>query len=190
MIQWWYSLSKLLRGLIIAFVVMSVLVVGLWVGEALAQRTRGGTVASAGRPTNVERDQLAPLFDLPTTTGQHVALSDTAGEVVLVNFWATWCPPCREEMPVIEAAQQKYGPKGFKVLSVNVEEAPGPVADYIREVGVTFPILLDQEGSVARSYRVQTLPRNFFLARDGRVVRIHPGELTPEIIERYLQELL
>ncbi len=190
MIQWWYGTSKLLRGLIIAFVVVSILVAGLWVGEAISQRSKGGMVAAAGRPASVERDQLAPLFDLPTITGQHMALGDTAGDVVLVNFWATWCAPCREEMPVIEAAQQKYGPRGFKVLSVNVQEPSGVVTDYIREVGVTFPILLDQEGSVTRSYRVQTLPRNFFLARDGRVVRIHPGELTPETIERYLQELL
>ncbi|MFN8470790.1 MAG: TlpA disulfide reductase family protein [Anaerolineae bacterium] len=190
MIQWWQNSSRLLRGLIIALVVVVALVLGLWAGEAISARSKGGAVASADRPPSVERDQLAPLFDLPTTTGQHMALADTAGDVVLVNFWATWCAPCREEMPVIEAAQQKYGPKGFKVISVNVQEAADPVAAYIQEVGVTFPILLDREGSVARTYRVQTLPRNFFLARDGRVVRIHPGELTPEIIERYLQELL
>ncbi|MFN8481762.1 MAG: TlpA disulfide reductase family protein [Anaerolineae bacterium] len=190
MIQWWHASSRLLRGLIIAFVIVGALVVGLWVGETVAARSKGGAVAAGDRPASVERDQLAPLFDLPTTTGQRMALADTAGEVVLVNFWATWCPPCREEMPVIEAAQQKYGPKGFKVVSVNVQEAPDPVAAYIRETGVTFPILLDQEGSVARAYRVQTLPRNFFIARDGRVVRIHPGELTSETIDRYLQELL
>ena len=93
-------------------------------------------------------------------------------------------------MPVIEAAYQAHKDKGFRVLAVDVREGKDEVAAYARELGLSFPVLLDQNGDVTLAYRVQNLPRSFLIDRQGRVVRIHPGELTPETIERYLQELL
>lgn len=180
---------QLLLVLALGMLLLAVVGLGMWVGGQSAP----GQVASqprVGRPALVERDQLAPLFTLKTTTGQVVELEKMAGEVVLVNFWATWCPPCRDEMPVIEAMHQKYRDRGFRVLAVNVQEMEPQVTAFGREMGLSFPLLLDQTAEVARMYRVQNLPRSFFLARDGRVVRIHPGELTQETVERYLQELL
>lgn len=165
-----------------------VLALGVWLGGRGA--AQGGVVSAAGRPAAVERDQLAPLFRLTTIDGQTIDLADTQGDVVLVNFWATWCPPCRAEMPVIEAAYQQHKDKGFRVLAVDLREDAPLVTAYGQELGLSFPLLLDQSGDVALAYRVQNLPRSFLIDRQGRVVRIHPGELTPETIERYLQELL
>ena len=172
--------------------VVALVALALGVGLAIGRQGTAGAVGrpSAQRPPSVERDQLAPLFSLPSTTGETVTLASLEGQVVLVNFWATWCPPCRDEMPVIKAAADQYGPQGFRVLAVNVQEPPDQVTAFGREMGLTFPLLLDSKGDVTRVYRVQNLPRNFFIARDGRVVRIHPGELTPDTIERYLKELL
>ena len=93
-------------------------------------------------------------------------------------------------MPVIEAAHQKYASRGFRVLAVDMRETMPEVIAFGQELGVSFPLLLDATGEVSQAYRVQTLPRNFFIARDGRVVRIHPGELTTETMENYLKELL
>ena len=172
--------------------VVALVALALGVGLAIGRQGTAGAVGrpSAQRPPSVERDQLAPLFSLPSTTGETVALSSFEGQVVLVNFWATWCPPCRDEMPVIQATHEKYADRGFRVLAVNVQETPGQVEAYARELGLTFPLLLDQRGDVTQTYRVQNLPRSFFLDRAGRVVRIHPGELTPDTMERYLKELL
>ncbi len=182
-------MSRTSRLLLAALVVVAVaLAVGTWVGSQGVSLPGGS--GGAARPASVERDQLAPLFSLPTPTGERVDLASLEGQVVLVNFWATWCPPCRDEMPVIKAAADQYGPQGFRVLAVNVQEPPDQVTAFGREMGLTFPLLLDSKGDVTRVYRVQNLPRNFFIARDGRVVRIHPGELTPDTIERYLKELL
>ena len=185
-------MSRSSRAWAVALTAVVVLVaVALGVGVLIGrQGTAGAARASAQRPVSVERDQLAPLFSLPSTTGETVALSSFEGQVVLVNFWATWCPPCRDEMPVIQATHEKYADRGFRVLAVNVQETPGQVEAYARELGLTFPLLLDQRGDVTQTYRVQNLPRSFFLDRQGRVVRIHPGELTPDTMERYLKELL
>lgn len=179
------SLALALVGVGLVLVVL----LGMWVGEQSVGSSPGPRRAS-DRPLSVERDQLAPWFSLLTTSGERVELDLLDGQVVLINFWATWCPPCREEMPVIEAAHQKYAARGFRVLAVNVRETSPEVVAYGRELGLTFPLLLDTTGEVATAYRVQTLPRSFFLARDGRVVRIHPGILTTETMENYLRELL
>lgn len=172
---------------LVGLAVLTALALGVWLG---GRDTQGGVVTAAGRPLTVERDQLAPLFRLTTLDGVAMDLADTQGDVVLVNFWATWCPPCRAEMPVIEAAYQAHKDKGFRVLALDVREGQAEVAVYAQELGLSFPILLDQSGDVALAYRVQNLPRSFLIDRQGRVVRIHPGELTPETLERYLQELL
>ena len=111
----------------------------------------------------------APDFTLPNLAGETVALSDLQGRVVLVNIWATWCPPCRAEMPAIEAVYQRYRDQGFTVLAVNQMEPQVAVADFVQELGLTFPIVLDGQGSVSQLYRVRALPTTFFIGRDGMI---------------------
>lgn len=185
-----HSKGKSLLLILAPVILMIVVGLGVWVGGQGATPTQAQPVTAAKRPPSVERDQLAPLFSLSTPRGEMMDLAAFEGQVVLINFWATWCPPCRDEMPVIEAAHQKYGSQGFRVLAVNVQETPTQVEAFRQQLGLSFPMVLDSQGHVTRVYRVQNLPRSFFLGRDGRVARIHPGELTTETVELYLKELL
>lgn len=133
----------------------------------------------------------APDFTLPSLAGEPMTLSDLPGQVVLVNIWATWCPPCRAEMPAIETVYQRYRDQGFTVLAVNQMEPQAAVADFVQELGLTFPIVLDSRGSVSQLYRVQAVPTTFFVGRDG-VIRdmLIGGPMSESFIESKVVPLL
>jgi len=117
----------------------------------------------------------APDFTLPARDGGEVRLSDLKGQVVMINFWATWCGPCRQEMPLLEQLQKKYEPLGFTLLGVNVEPDSAAAAAWLKGVSVTFPILYDTRNSVAESFGVQGMPSSVFVDREGRVRYVHRG---------------
>lgn len=113
----------------------------------------------------------APEFTLPTFRGTPFRLSDARGRVVLVNFWATWCVPCRTEMPAIERLYQRYRERGFDVVAVNLDVlSTAGVEEFLQEVRVTFPIALDPSWSQAAAYRVVGLPTTYLIDRAGQVV--------------------
>lgn len=117
----------------------------------------------------------APAFTLARRGGGEVALADLRGQVVLINFWATWCGPCRKEMPLLEQLQKKYAPLGFTMLGVNVE-ADGRLFDtFLRDVPVTFPILLDPANGVSKLYNVEAMPSTVIVDRKGNVRYVHQG---------------
>ena len=121
--------------------------------------------------TPLEPPGEAPGFVLPDMEGEQHALQDYRGRVVLLNFWATWCPPCRREMPALERLYQQLGEEGLVVLAVNQWEDPDHVFAYTGELNVfpSFPILFDPDSSVAERYGVKGLPSSFLLDRDGRL---------------------
>ena len=126
--------------------------------------------ASAG-----ELSGVAPGFDLVDRSGNRVALADLQGEVVMVNFWATWCGPCREEMPHLEALYQRYSDLGFTLLGVNVEEDSSGADEFLEETPVTFPILFDPENAVSQLYDVVAMPSTVLIDRSGNMRFIHHG---------------
>jgi len=143
------------------------------------------SAASKGHP--------APDFTLKTMDGEEHKLSDDHGKPVLINFWTTWCPPCKSEMPDIQAAYEKYQDKGFTVLSVNftAEDKIKDVSDFIAKYRLTFPVLLDNSGDVtAELYGVVGLPVSFFIDHKGVIRHIEVGGLRPEVIDQYIQEIL
>ncbi len=147
-----------------------------------------GGGASAGS-TGVNQGNLASDFALQAIDGSEVSLSDYRGDVVLVNFWATWCPPCRAEIPDLEAAYQARRDDGFVVLGINVEEPREAVAPFAQAIGMSYPVLLDRGGQVMKMYRAPGLPISLILDRDG-VIRVrHVGFLTREQLEDYLAKL-
>jgi len=114
---------------------------------------------------------VAPDFAIPDLAGQAVRLSAYRGQVVLVNVWATWCPPCREEMPSMERLHQRLKDRGFVLLAVSQDEGgPEVVKRFVDQMKVTFPVLLDPQGEVGRKYGVWGFPESFLLDREGRIV--------------------
>ena len=125
--------------------------------------------ADAGLPFYL--NQVSPReFSLRTLTGETQSLNALKGKVVFVNFWATWCGPCRVEMPSMEALYNKYKKDGLEILAVNVGENQQAVQAFMRSTGLSFPALLDADGSVSRSYGVQAIPTSFLIDRNGNIV--------------------
>ena len=117
----------------------------------------------------------APNFTLKSLGGNNLKLSEMTGNVVLINFWASWCGPCREEMPLLNALHKKYQPLGFTVLGVNVEEQIDGARGFLSNVPVDFPILLDNENKVSKQYKVVAMPTTVVVDRDGNMRYLHEG---------------
>ena len=117
----------------------------------------------------------APDFTLKSLSGNNMKLSEMAGEVVLINFWASWCGPCREEMPLLNALHNKYQPLGFTVLGINVEEQVDSARGFLRDFPVDFPVLLDHNNQVSQLYEVVAMPTTIVVDRDGQLRYLHRG---------------
>ena len=117
----------------------------------------------------------APNFALQSRDGGPVSLEDFRGEVVMINFWATWCGPCRQEMPHLEALYQRYGSLGFTLLGVNVEDDPEGAARWLEETPVSFPILFDPKNEVSQLYDVIAMPTTVLVDRQGNMRFLHHG---------------
>jgi thiol-disulfide isomerase/thioredoxin len=154
------------------------LLVGDLVRFSLRPRGTEWVIATIERPGPVRPAMFpAPDFTLRALKGAIVRLSDLRGKVVLVNFWATWCVPCRTEMPAIEALYQRYKDRGLEVLAVNLDVlSTAGVETFVKEVSVTFPIVLDPSWAVAQLYRVGGLPTTYLIDRGGNVVVREIGE--------------
>ena len=117
----------------------------------------------------------APDFTLPARDGGNVRLSDLRGQVVMINFWATWCGPCRQEMPLFAQLQSKYEPLGFTLLAVNVEPDSAAAVTWLKGMPFTFPILFDTDSAVAGRFGVEGMPSTVFVDRKGQVRYVHRG---------------
>lgn len=142
--------------------------------------------STAGRIPAPQQGFLAPDFELQTTEGESIKLSDLRGQAVLVNLWATWCPPCRAEMPAIEKIHNEYKDQGLVVLGVNMtyQDSPSDIQPFISEYGLTFPILLDETNSVGSAYQLRSLPSSFFIDREGIIQEVVIGGPMAEALLR------
>jgi thiol-disulfide isomerase/thioredoxin len=126
--------------------------------------------ASAGDATGP-----APAFTLTSLAGQPGTLSQYKGQVVMVNFWATWCGPCQQEMPLLDQMYKKYKPAGFTLIGVNVDKESPPVKDLLARKPVSFPVLLDPANQVSKAYHVDEMPSSVIIDRKGEIRYIHRG---------------
>lgn len=132
---------------------------------------------------------LAPEFALPDLEGETVRLSDFRDRPVVLNFWATWCGPCRLEMPELDQAQSDYNDAGLAILLINQQESPERVRAFAEELGLSTPILLDSETQAGRAYGAFYLPSTVFIGPDGVVSAIHRGIISRDQLDGYLADM-
>ena len=130
----------------------------------------------------------APDFALRSTAGGNLRLSEHRGQVVMINFWATWCGPCRQEMPKLDEIFARYERAGFTLLGVNIDEDAERAQRLADELGVKFPLLFDEEQDVSRMYDVRAMPMTVMVDRSGKVRSVHFG-YRPGMEQRYLDEV-
>ncbi len=169
----------------------------------------GSNLASPSSPTSVPVEPIgtqasamgeavrvgahSPDFTLLDLAGAPHSLHDHQGQVVLINFWTTWCPPCREEMPALQQTYERFKDEGFVVLGVNwtAVDDPDLVAPFVEELGLTFPILLDIDSTVSEElYQLLGLPTSIFVGRDGIVRQVYIGALELDTIESKIVSML
>lgn len=137
----------------------------------------------------IEKGELAPDFELETLEGETVHLSDYRGENVIVNFWATWCPPCRAEIPDLK---KLYKNKEVVILAVNLsetEENEGKIGDFVEKFGMGFPVLMDANSDVANNYQVQAYPTSYMIDSDGRINFIALGAMNYDMMVQELEKM-
>ena len=132
--------------------------------------------------------QPAPDFALKSSSGQNMRLSEHRGDVVMINFWATWCGPCRQEMPLLDELYSRYQRVGFNLLGVNIDDDSSRAMEMINELGVSFPVLFDAAKEVSRLYQVDAMPVTVIVDREGNVRHVHQG-YKPGYEQKYLDQV-
>ena len=130
----------------------------------------------------------APDFALKSAGGENLRLSEYRGDVVMINFWATWCGPCRQEMPLLDDLYSRYERVGFRLLGVNIDDDSRRAMQMMEELGVSFPVLFDEKKEVSRLYQVEAMPVTVLVDRTGTVRHVHHG-YKPGYEEKYLTEI-
>ena len=133
------------------------------------------SVFAATEAEDKEDEKAAPDFTLKSLKGSNLKLSEFRGDVVMINFWATWCGPCQQEMPILNDLYLKYRDEGLTMLGVNVEKNTSKAADMIRELRVVYPVLFDKQSQVSKDYNVDDMPTTVLVDRDGNLRYVHQG---------------
>jgi len=178
--------AKYYKLLIIVAIAGLLLVLGV-VGVLLIQGSPKNEVP--GKPASAVRE-LAPNFMLPTLNGGDFHLGDYKGKPVLINFFASWCLPCREEMPALEKITHEYAPKGVVFLGIAVDDTEEKMKAFIAKYGVTFPVGLDKTGEIQKSFGLYGIPTTYFIDKQGVINYSHSGAVTEALLHHELDKLL
>lgn len=148
------------------------------------------TTNSYGAPALAHQGGTAVNFALAALDGEGIALSDYDGDVVIMNFWATWCPPCRAEMPGLNRFYEAHREKGMVILAINEEEGVETVRPFIEANNFTFPVLLDLQGQVAQQYSTRSYPTTFIIDREGVIQHVQTGLISEDELARIVLPLM
>ncbi len=178
--------ASLVRNwVLVATIAAASVALGFYLGRVLEDRVRFEDNANA--PVEVSVPDRRPAFNLPDTAGQIRSVREWDGKVLVINFWATWCPPCREEIPEFVALQRKYAPRGLQFIGIAIDE-PEAVLAFMKSVGVNYPVLLGQltGTDLSRKYgnRWGALPFTAVIDREGQIVSVKGGSVTRREMEQ------
>jgi len=174
-------MEMIIRRLLLVMAIILSLLGGCHTQEG-AEENKNLEIADTG--------QKAPDMPMSGIEGGVVNLESFTGKVIVLNFWATWCPPCRKEMPLLESTYKRYQKDGLVILGINYNEERERVLKFTQEMGVSFPIILDKELKLTRKYGVLALPATFFIDRKGIIRDQYKGEIIEEIIATKVEPLL
>lgn len=144
-----------------------------------------------GQVKEVKAGDDAPNFQLKTTEGKKVSLADYKGKGVVLNFWGTWCEPCRREMPALNTAAKTYKAKNIEVLTIHLRDTPQQIDQFFNGLNteVNLPVLIDKDGEVSKAYGIDPLPTTVIIDKAGKVKAVHKGEMNKNIIDNYMKSI-
>jgi len=157
-------------------------------GYYLARRRIAGSGGAALQKTSTV--SLAPEFSLPTLTGETLDLSTYKGKVIFLDFWATWCDPCREQIPHFVELQNEYGDRGLRIIGISMDDEPEPVRDFCRQFKLNYPVVMGNAKTGELYGGVLGLPIAFLIGRDGRIYQKHVGATDISVLESEIVRLL
>lgn len=175
------SAMKKWIGIAIIGVLIGIVIYNVFAPEKEA--TYGITDAGEG----LEVGQIPPQFKLQNAQNEEVTLNDFKGQKIILNFWATWCKPCREEMPLFEEIDQAYD--DVVVLAINManqDSGKEKVEQFLKEQNLTFPVIFDETGDVGNAYKIANLPGTYFIDEDGKIMSKVPGQVHEEVLRQHL----
>ena len=185
-------------GIILVFALVAIMI-GSFIKEkieenqAISDYAMGYNVDLEKEESGITKSQLAPDFTLQNLAGEEVTLSDFRGKNVILNFWTTWCPPCKAEMPHMQKYYDKHGEKdNVIILAVNLtydSDSEEKVKQFASSYNIDFPILLTQTDTIEKQYKIMTIPSTFFINTEGRIQRQIVGPLDLSALQQYVSEL-
>lgn len=156
--------------------------------KSLIQKVVCSLVGVFAISTLVFAADAAPDFTLKSSTGENVRLAEQRGQVVMLNFWASWCGPCRQEMPLLDGISKKYGKMGFVLYGINVDQDTAEAQKVLQKIKVTYPILFDPESKLSSLYKVEAMPSSVFIDKKGNIRFIDRGYV-PGDEEKYIKQI-
>ena len=169
--------------------VLAFLAVLAWASFSSGGAPGGIAVNESVAEVRQER-KAAPNFLLELPGGETLSIEDLGGKVVMLDFWASWCQPCRDEAPVLAQAYREYRGRDVEFVGVNLWDNPGDAELFLQQQGHEYPNGIDAEGKIAISYGVRGIPEKFFITRDGLIARKFTGPMNPDLLRQILDDLL
>ncbi len=190
-------MSKKVIGLLIAAIL--VIILAVWAvfdsqkeDRALNKMALGSTVDFLPTDEGLAKGELAPDFELTTLKGEDMRLSDYRGKAVILNFWATWCPPCRAEMPHMQTFYENQQDKDVEVVAVNLtteDRDMTEIKNFVEEFGLSFPIPMDVDGDIGALYQAFSIPTSYIIDREGRILHKIVGPMDEEMMNGFIEEI-